>query len=162
MIWVDYSITGLVLISLAFGYLRGFIKEAFSLVTWIAAVWVGLAFSRTFSVLLETIISYPSARIATAFALLFLLTLMLGAMISYLLAELVKKTGLTGFDRFIGMLFGIARGLIAITVIIVLAGLTPLPEDSWWKASTLIPYFQTAALWLRDYVPLGLATYINY
>lgn len=162
MIWIDYTIVGLVLISSVIGLLRGFIKEAFSLVIWIVAIWIGLTFSREFAVFLEEWVDYPSARIAIAFALLFLVTLILGALISYLLGELVRRTGLTGSDRFAGMIFGIARGLVVVSIAVMLAGLTPLPEDSWWKESMLIPPFQSLAVWLRDQIPSGLAGYVNY
>lgn len=162
MIWIDYAIIGLIVISSIIGLFRGFIREAFSLAIWIVAIWVGLTFSREFSSFLEGIISYPSARIAAAFAALFFVTLILGALISYLLGELVKKTGLTGSDRFAGMIFGIARGLIVVAIIIMLAGLTPLPEDSWWKESVLIPPFQSLAIWLHDHIPSGLAGYVKY
>jgi membrane protein required for colicin V production len=162
MIWIDYAILGLIFISLVIGLFRGLIKEAFSLLTWIVAIWIGLSFSREFSGFLEPLISYPSARIAASFAVLFFITLILGGFISYLLNELVKKTGLTGTDRFAGMLFGIARGMVVVAVLVMLAGLTPLPEDSWWKKSKLIPPFQSLAVWLRDKVPSGMAGYINY
>ena len=162
MIWVDYTIIGLILISAVIGLSRGFIREAFSLVLWTVAIWVGLTFSREFSSFLEDFISAPSARIATAFAILFFITLIVGSLIGFLLGELVKKTGLTGSDRFAGMIFGIARGLVVVAIIIMLAGLTPLPEDSWWKESTLIPPFQTLAVWLRDHIPSSLAGYVTY
>lgn len=162
MIWIDYTIIGLILISSVIGLLRGLIREAFSLIIWVVAIWVGLTFSREFSGFLEGLIDYPSARIAAAFAVLFFITLILGALISYLLGELVKKTGLTGSDRFAGMIFGIARGLVVVAIIIMLAGLTPLPEDSWWKESVLIPPFQALAVWLRDHIPSGMAGYVNY
>ena len=162
MIWIDYTLIGLILISSVIGLLRGLIREAFSLVLWVVAIWVGLTFSREFSSFLESMIDYPSARIAAAFAALFFITLILGALISYLLSELVKKTGLTGSDRFAGMIFGIARGLVVVAIIIMLAGLTPLPEDSWWKESVLIPPFQALAVWLREHIPSGMAGYVNY
>ncbi len=162
MIWVDYAIIGLIVISSIIGLLRGFVKEAFSLCLWVVAIWVGLTFSREFSGFLDGLISQPSVRIACAFIALFLVTLILGAMIGYLLGELVKKTGLSGSDRFAGMIFGIARGLVVTSIIIMLAGLTPLPEDSWWKESQLIPPFQSLAVWLREHIPSGVAGYVNY
>lgn len=162
MIWVDYAIIGLILISSVIGLLRGFVREAFSLVIWVVAIWVGLTFSREFSGFLNGMISYPSARIAAAFAVLFFVTLILGALVSDLLSELVKKTGLTGSDRFAGMIFGIARGLVVVSIVVMLAGLTPLPEDSWWRESLLIPPFQSLAVWLRDHIPSGMAGYVNY
>lgn len=162
MIWIDYTIIGLIFISSVIGLLRGFIKEAFSLAIWISAVWVGLSFSRALSTFLEGIISVPSVRISAAFSILFLITLILGALISYLLSELVKKTGLTGSDRFAGMIFGIARGLIVVSIAVMLAGLTPLPEDLWWKESILIPPFQSLAVWFRGHIPSGLMDYVNF
>lgn len=162
MIWIDYTIIVLIMISSVIGLLRGFFREAFSLVIWVTAVWIGLSFSREFSGYLDGVISYPSARIAAAFAILFFVTLIIGGLISYLLGELIKKTGLTGSDRFAGMLFGIARGFVVVAIIIMLAGLTPLPEDSWWDESTLIPPFQSLAVWLRDHIPSGMAGYVNY
>jgi membrane protein required for colicin V production len=162
MIWIDFAIIGLVLVSLIIGLVRGFIKEAFSLVTWILGIWVGLSFSREFSSFLEQSISYPSARIAAAFAILFVMTLVLGGLISFLLGVLVNKTGLTGTDRFAGMIFGIVRGMVVVSILVMLAGLTPLPEDSWWKESKLIPPFQSLAVWLRDHVPSGMSGFINY
>jgi membrane protein required for colicin V production len=93
---------------------------------------------------------------------LFVMTLVLGGLISFLLGVLVNKTGLTGTDRFAGMIFGIVRGMVVVSILVMLAGLTPLPEDSWWKESKLIPPFQSLALWLRDHIPSGLAGYIKY
>jgi membrane protein required for colicin V production len=162
MIWIDYSIIGVVVFSLLIGIARGFIKEVLALATWCVAIWIGLNFSRPFAALLETQISHPSARIGAAFGILVIVTLILGALIGFLLNELVKKTGLSGTDRFIGMFFGVARGLLVVSILVLLAGLTPLPEDPWWKESQLIPHFQKLALWLRNYIPSGLAGYINF
>lgn len=162
MIWIDYSIIGIIVFSLLIGILRGFIKEVLALTSWAVAIWVGFNFSRPFAALLEAQIAHPTARIAAAFGILVVVTLILGAMIGFLLNELVKKTGLSGTDRFIGMFFGIGRGILLVSILVLLAGLTPLPEDPWWKESQLIPHFQKLALWLQNYIPSGLAGRINY
>ncbi|MEN8259943.1 MAG: CvpA family protein [Pseudomonadota bacterium] len=162
LIWIDYAILGLIFISATIGLMRGFVREAFSLISWVLAVGVGLAFSRDFSRLLESSITYPSARIAAAFAILFFATLILGGLLGYLLTQMVQKTGLTGSDRFAGLIFGIARGLLVVSVLVLLAGLTPLPEDPWWRESVLVEPFQSLADWLRDRLPAGVAGYVNY
>lgn len=162
MIWVDYAIIAVIVISSIIGLFRGFIKEAFSLVIWGGAIWVGLNFSREFSGLLEPYIAYPSARIASVFLLLLVTTLLLGSLLAYLINELVKKTGLTGSDRFAGMIFGIGRGILVVSILIMLAGLTPLPEDSWWQESTLIKPFQTLAVWLSNNFPEDMTAYFHY
>ncbi|MDD1621741.1 MAG: CvpA family protein [Methylococcaceae bacterium] len=161
-VWIDYAIAGIIAISAVMGLLRGFIKEAFALLTWIVAIWVGMQYSRDLSIILEKTITYPSARIAVAFAILFFATLILGGLINFLLSQLVEKTGLTGSDRLVGMGFGIVRGAVLVAVLVMLAGLTPLPEDPWWKQSSLIPPFQSLAVWLKDHIPSGLAGYIKY
>lgn len=162
MIWIDYAILALIAVSAVIGLLRGVVREAFSLLTWVAAIWVGIVFSREFSKLLESVINYPSARIAAAFAILFFTTLILGGLLGYLIAQVVQKTGLGGTDRFAGLIFGIGRGILVVSVLILLAGLTPLPQDPWWRESTLISPFQSVALWLRDQLPAGLAAYVDY
>lgn len=162
MIWIDYAILGLVSISAIIGLIRGFIKEAFALLTWMVAIGVGWHYSRDFAVLLRNQIDYPSARIATAFILLFVMTLILGGLIGFILNHLIEKTGLSGTDRLVGMVFGIARGAVLVALLVMLAGVTPLPEDPWWKQSRLIPPFQSFAVWLKDHIPSDLAGYIHY
>lgn len=161
-VWIDYAIAGIVVVSAVAGLVRGFIKEAFALATWIVAIWVGMQYSRDLSPILQNTVSYPSARIALAFAILFFATLILGGLINFLLSQLVEKTGLTGSDRLVGMGFGIVRGAVLVAVLVMLAGLTPLPEDPWWKQSLLIPPFQSLAVWLKDHIPSSLAGHINY
>lgn len=162
MIWIDFAIIALISISLIIGLLRGLVREAFALVTWGVAFWVGLSFSTPFSGLLEGSITDPSLRMATAFIALFLLTLILGAIINKLLSVLISKTGLTGTDRLAGLVFGIGRGIFLIIILVMLAGLTPLPDSSWWKESQLLPYFQELAVWLKQHIPDGMARYLNY
>ena len=162
MIWIDYALIGIIIISSVIGLFRGLIKEAFSLVIWVSAAWVALTFSRNLSPFLDDLIASPSLRISAAGCILFLITLIFGAVISYLLTELVKKTGLTGSDRLLGMVFGIARGLVISAISVMLAGMTPLPEEPWWNESSLIPHFQSLAVWVRDHIPPGLLDNINF
>ena len=162
MIWIDFTLIGLVFVSFVIGLLRGFIKEVFSLAFWILAIWVGLMFSRDFSIFLESTISHPPARMVASFVALFAITLSFGGLIGFLLSVLANETGLSFMERFGGMVFGAVRGLIIVTVVVILAGLTPLPKDSWWTESTLIPPFQSLAVWLRDHFSSGMAEYIIY
>jgi membrane protein required for colicin V production len=162
MIWIDYVIIGLVFIAFITGFLRGFSLEFFSLLFWLLAIGVGLSFSREFSVFLESIISNPLPKIAASFLLLFLITLIVGSLIRVLLGESIKKTTLTFTDRLGGMIFGALHGMVVVVVLVMLAGLTALPDDLWWKKSKLLPSFQTCVIWSRDHIPSGLAEYIHY
>lgn len=162
MIWVDFIIAGIILLSALISVFRGFIKEAFSLVVWIAAFWLSWTFFREVSQLLINWVSLPSARLGIAFALIMITVLIVGGILNYLLSKLVEHTGLSGTDRMLGIFFGIARGAIIVAILILLAGLTPLPEDPWWHQSILIPYFQELSLWLKSLLPDDIAKYFSY
>lgn len=162
MIWIDYVIAGLVLIAFIVGFLRGFKLEVFSLVLWLLSIVVGLSFSREFSVFLESSISNSLPKITASFTLLFLITQIVGSLIRMLLGKLIKKTEFTIMARLGGMLFGILHGMVVVVLLVMLAGLTSLPDDFWWKESRLLPPFQICAIWIRDHIPSALAEYIHY
>ncbi|HKJ08040.1 MAG: CvpA family protein [Gammaproteobacteria bacterium] len=162
MTWVDYGILAVIGVSALVSLVRGFVREAFSLASWVAALWIALAFFEPLSGRLAQWISIPSLRLGAAFAVLFLAVLLLGALIGYLAGQLVQKTGLTGTDRVLGMVFGFGRGMIIVAVLVLLAGLTAMPRDPWWSESQLLPHFQHLALWLRGFLPGDIAARINY
>lgn len=162
MIWVDYAILSIIAVSTFVSLMRGFVREAVSLATWIAAFWIAIAFSHPLAPLLSGVISVPSGRVVAAFVLLLLTTLVLGAVVNYLIGRVIERTGLSGTDRMLGAMFGVARGVIIIAVLVLLAGLTELPKDPWWKQSLLLGHFQGIALWLRGFLPPDVAKSIVY
>ncbi len=161
-IWVDYCILGVIGLSALIGLIRGMIREVYSLFLWGLATWLGLHYSREFSVYLERAIPLPSARMAVSFLGIFIGVLLAGGLVGYLLGKLVSSTGLGGTDRLAGVVFGIARGALIVAILVLLAGVTPLPEDPWWKQSRLIPPFQSLGVWLRTQIPSGLAAHVKF
>ncbi len=142
MNWADWTIITILGVSSLIGLVRGLIKEALSLVVWLGAYFVATHFKLPVAALLERYIGTPSLREMAAFGLLFLLTLLLGSMLNYLIAQLVKMTGLSGTDRVLGMVFGALRGaMIVMAIVIFLPPLVPIDKDSWWHESVLIPQF---------------------
>ena len=162
MIWVDYFIIGIIAISALIGVFRGFVREAFSLVVWIAAFWLAWTSFRECSHYLIQWISLPSARRGVALAMIMITVLVVGGIVNFLLAQLVEHTGLSGTDRLLGIFFGIGRGAIIIAIIILLAGLTALPRDPWWNQSLLIVYFQDLSIWLKSFLPDDIANHFTY
>ncbi len=154
---IDIAIIIVIGISLLIGLFRGFVKEIVSLFAWVIAIWVGISFSRGFSVLLETFIEIPAARIAAAFVMLVLLTLILSSVINYFVELAIEKTGLTVVDRVLGVLLGVARGVIVVALVVMLASMTPAQELSLWKQSALLPLFQTLASLLQELIPPDIA-----
>ncbi len=162
MIWVDYILLAIIAISALLSLWRGFVKEALSLASWIVALWVALLFFHDLADWLARWIETPSIRDAVGFGLLFVVTVLIGGLVGYLAGQLVAKTGLTATDRALGMIFGVARGVIIVAVLVLLAGLTNLPQDPWWQESLLLKHFQDMALWLRSFLPADIAENIKF
>lgn len=135
---------------------RGFVKEALSLLTWIVAGAVAWMFGGALAQHLGEYIQTPSARIIAACALLFIATLLLGALVNYLIGELIRVTGLSGTDRFLGMVFGGARGVLLVVLLVGLLSLAPVQQDPWWQQSVLMPHFLMVADWSKNFI-LGFA-----
>lgn len=159
MNWVDYAIIAIIGFSIAISLVRGFVREALSLVTWAAAFWIAFTFSAALSTLLVNLIHTASLRTVTAFGVLFLITLLLGALINYLIGQLVDKTGLSGTDRLLGVIFGFARGVLLVTVLIMLVKLM-LPQEPWWKDSQLVPQFLPIETWLHNLLPQSVGQHL--
>lgn len=162
LVWIDYAIVGLFFIFTLLGLIRGFASEVYVLIVWCIAVWVGLNFSRELAVYLEPMVVGLAPRTALALLCLCFITFTLGVLIAFLLGDLIKITGLRILSRFFGMLVGTVRTVIVITLLVILAGMTSLPAESWWREAQLIFPFQQLAIWLRNHASSGVAEYINY
>lgn len=159
---VDYFIVAVIALSLLISLWRGFLKEAISLAAWIAAFIVAFLFVEDGVAYLTQYIGVPSVRIIVAFGGLFLATLFMGGLVNLIVAQLVQRAPLSATDRMLGVFFGLLRGVAIVSILVLLAGLTPLPQDPWWDQSSLLPYFQRTALWLRGFLPPELAEHIQF
>lgn len=159
---IDYGIVVIFIVSSLISLIRGFVKESISLASWGLAFWIAINFGPQLAGILPASIELPSIRFAIGFAVLFIMTLIAGALVSFLVSTLVHRTGLSGTDRALGVVFGMLRGAVIIAVLVLLAGLTPLPQDPWWRESMLLGHFQNFALWLRDTLPSDVSEFFVY
>jgi membrane protein required for colicin V production len=150
---VDVVVIFVIFLSALFSLIRGFVKEAISLATWIIAIWLAATFAPKLAAALPSSIESEAVRQAIGFGVLFVLTLIVGTIVNTLINQVVKKTGLSGADRVFGVIFGVLRGGLIIIVFVVIAGMTPLPEYEWWQSSTLLQWFESAAIVIQEYIP---------
>jgi membrane protein required for colicin V production len=162
MIWVDILIIAIIAVSAVISLIRGFVQEALSLATWIAAFTLAWLFFRPLAVQLQPLIDVASIRLGVAYGIILMAVLLLGAFVNHFMKTLVESTGLSGTDRLIGIFFGVARGAVVVAILVLLAGLTPFPQDSWWSESRLLPYFQEMAVWMKGYLPADIASNFTY
>ena len=162
MNWVDIVFIAVISLSVIISLFRGLIREVMSLLIWIGSFWVAYNFVDIGANSLTSWIELPSARHLIAFVALFIAALIVGGMINFIVTKLVKKTGLSGTDRFFGMFFGALRGVIAIVAITFFIQATPLSEDPWWQQSKLAPHFSKISEWVRKNMPSEFSNYFSF
>jgi membrane protein required for colicin V production len=135
---VDYVVLGIVAISALIGLVRGFVREVLSLAIWAIAVMLAIGFAENVAAMLPKRVVGEPLRFITAFAVVFVGALIVGAILQWLVSQLVEKTGLSGSDRLLGLLFGGLRG--AVVCIVAVIALRPFAaEQPWWHTSRTIP-----------------------
>ena len=150
--WVDLLFFSTIGVSALLSLVRGFIKEALSLVVWLVAGVLAWLFGGSLAQHLTPYIDSPVARVVVACTALFLVTLLAGGLLTFLIGRLVQITGLSGTDRFLGIFFGAARGALLVTVVVGLASLTPVVEEPVWRESSMVPHFLLVADWSKNLV----------
>ena len=161
MIWADWFLLAVLVVSILIGVIRGFTREVLGLVSWVVAIVASLLLGPSAIGWLEPHITTPSLRIAGAYALVFLVALVLGAVVTSVVSLLVRKSALSGVDRMVGGGFGLLRGVLIGVVFVCLVGITPARQDPWWKESMFIPRLEWLADGFRSLLPEKWRPYLT-
>ena len=162
LIWADYFALIVIGLSALIGLIRGMKRELLSLIAWLVAFGLTLVLVRPVADYLAQHISVPPVRMVLAFGGLFLLVLFIGGAVNIILARSLRTRGLSAMHRLTGAACGVVRGLLLLLLLVMLAGLTPIPQDPWWQQSVLVPYFQSVAVQLAGILPAPFAGFFTY
>ena len=158
----DYVVLAVIGLSVLVSIFRGVVREIMALASWIGSGFVAIQFSPSVSRVLPSAISNPTIRIAVAFVVLLLISLLLFALVGLAVSNLVKKAGLSSMDRTVGAFFGLLRGIVVLVLLVLVAGLTPLPRDPAWRNATFSPPLEALAIFARGFLPEQFAVRIRY
>lgn len=157
----DYLVLGILAASLLLGVWRGVVGEIIALLAWVfaflAARWWGTEVAQ-----LITAIADPAIRLLAGYAAVFGIVLVLMALLRLAVRGLLSALGLTLADRLLGVVFGAARGMLIVLVLVALAGMTSLPKERWWSEAYLAPPLQTAVLASKPWLPAEMARRIRF
>jgi membrane protein required for colicin V production len=143
--WVDAAMLGVLLLSVLVGLWRGLVFELLSLAGWIAAWIAAQWFAPEASAWVPIGTPGSALNLGATFALVFIAALIVWSIAARLVRMLLRATPLSGIDRLLGAVFGLARGVVLLLVVAMVVSLTPFGRSPQWRASV-------GALWLHDAV----------
>ncbi len=156
----DVAAAGIMLVSLLFGLWRGLVYTVLSLLGWPLAFFLSKLFAGGIAPVLP--VSQETARIVASYVLVFVVVLILWGVLVWLLSRLVKAIGLGWLDTVLGGLFGVLRGVLVILALVWLAGMTQMPEQTFWREARVSRAAEDVALLTKGWLPDSIAQRIRY
>jgi len=158
----DYLVIFVMVTSVIISMLRGLVKEVLSLAGWVVAFVVANAYAAALAVMLPAVVPGEVLRLIMAFIALFIGVRILMGLLSMALGALLDAGGLSLFDRALGAVFGVGRGLVIVLTAVILCGMTSLPQQDFWKEALLSPYAETGARLVKTFLPAAMAQHVNF
>ena len=159
---LDYLILLVLAISTITALMRGLVSEVMSLAVWALALWLSSIFSVDFATLFLSGIDAPALRLGSAYVAVFLLVLIAGGVVTWLIRRLIAKTGLSSTDRLLGGTFGFLRGLVVLFFLVTVAGFTPLTQQPLWRQSLLLPSIVPLTRMLAAMLPIAVRELVQF
>ena len=116
----DWFILIVLIASGVISFARGFTKEFLSLFLWLAAFIAAISLEYLATPKIDEFIGNEEISKIISYIAVFVIFIFIGGMIIKFISKLIKWSGASGFDRFLGVVFGLIRGLIVLFVIFLL------------------------------------------
>lgn len=159
----DFVMVAVLLVFGIIGAFRGLIREVLSLVTWILSCVVAWLFAGSLEGRFEGMTASYELRMVVAFLVLFSIVFLICSVAAFFLnRSIAERRAVKLPNTLLGSVMGVTRATVVIVIVFLLAGLTAIPQQSWWRGAALAPLFQTAALFVTDYLPSDVARHIRY
>lgn len=158
----DYVVIGLVTLSLLLGLWRGVVGEVVALAAWGIGIFAAIEHGGAAGQAIFAGVNDPTMRMLAGCVTIFVGVLLAMSLIGMAVRSMVKALGLTMSDRLLGAIFGFARGMLMIIVLVGLGGMTSAPKQEWWKSATLAAPLETVVLASKVWLPDDLAKRIRF
>ena len=158
----DYVVATLVLASVLLGAWRGVVGEVIALVAWVLAFFAAKMFGAEVAPILFSGIADPVMRLVAAWVAVFVVVLVLMALLRLAVRGVLKALGLSLADRLLGVVFGLARGLIIVLALVAVGGMTMVAKEKWWTEAYFSAPLETAVLACKPWLPDDVAKRIRF
>jgi membrane protein required for colicin V production len=152
---LDVIVIAGIALSALFAFARGFVKEALSIAAWIGAALIALYGLDPARPIAHKFITSPMLADAAAGLILFLGSLIVLSLLTSMLASRVKQSALSAVDRALGLLFGIARGVVLACLGFIALSWAIQEKDwpGWVRESRTRPLLANGAEMLKSFIP---------
>lgn len=158
----DYLVLFVLICSVVISTMRGLVKEVLSLLGWVVAFMVANAYGEMLATMLPEVLPGNTARLIIAFLALFIGVRLLMMLLTIAIDSVLKASGLSIADRGLGGLFGLGRGMVIVLAVVLLCGMTSIPQQTFWKQALLSPLAETAARTVKPLLPGNFAQHIRF
>lgn len=157
---LDWVVAALFLASMAVGIWRGLVAEVLSVLSWLAAFVLAQWFAPQAGDLLPMQGSAQPLRYAAGFVVVFILTLIVGALLIWLSKKLLEAVGLRPLDRALGAIFGAVRAGVLVLALAVVVHLVGARDAAWWKESVAADVATAALRGWKPVLPENFGRYL--
>lgn len=145
--WVDWVFVAILALAVAAGFVRGLVREALGLATWIVALLAARIFSEPVADFLVGWIDNADGRLIVAFVAIIIATILVGGILIRMIQAAIEWAGAGFLNRMTGAMFGGAKAVAALTLVTLLIGFTPLVQLTAWQDAAVRPWFEQSRDW---------------
>jgi membrane protein required for colicin V production len=160
--YFDYIAIAIIGLSVVVSMMRGAVKEMLAILGWIAAFYVAKAYSPMLVAFLPEEIPTESLKTLIAFLILLIAVLFLSSLLAMAISSIVSKVGLGWLNRFFGVIFGFAKGVLMTCILVFLAGLTSLPKEPMWVDAVLSEPLEMLVKSALPWLPEGVSKHVKF
>jgi membrane protein required for colicin V production len=153
--WLDWVLAIILFVSVILAVGKGLVRELISLAAVILGIVVAsLEYTRA-AYWFEDLTKSQEIALAAGFLTVFALVLVAGGVVSLVARLLIRQAGVEWFDRFLGGIFGLLRGVIIDSILLmVMVAFAVKPQAI--EKSELAPYISTGARAIAYLMPYNL------
>ncbi|UOO83154.1 CvpA family protein [Uruburuella testudinis] len=158
----DMIAFGVIAICIIISMIRGVITEVTSLLIWVVAFIVAKMFAVPFADFALTSVQPHAFAVVLGFILLFVAAWVVQHFLRSLLTAAVSAVGLGSINRVLGGVFGAVKGVLVVTLAVLVCSFTDLPQSPDWQQSVSAVYFEMLARLAVPYLPPVIAEQVQY
>ena len=157
---IDWAMLAVLAVSVLLGLWRGLLLEVAMLVGWVVAYFVAQWFAADLAPHLPVGTPGSGANRAAAFAVVFVLAIIIWGLAAKLVRMAVHATPLSIVDRIGGAAFGVLRGAVVLIAVATLVALTPAAQSPLWQSSVGARWTTATVAFIKPLLPHDLRQWL--